>query len=147
MIIVNGFQPLTIITKCSILDVAAVLDLRLVTSYIHSKLRMIQLEQLRLHTSSKHKEMHPKHVEHLKSRLKDHNVGPFEDSSTTCVRTGLESNFRALQVLFLNHFHALNLNHTLNHIFIPSITSMPLSIASADSSSYQSDKAGFRIML
>ena len=25
-IVVNGFQPLTIITKCSILDVAAVLD-------------------------------------------------------------------------------------------------------------------------
>ena len=29
MIIVNGFQPLTIITKCSILDVAAALDLPL----------------------------------------------------------------------------------------------------------------------
>ena len=27
MIKVNGFQPLTIITKCSILDVTAVLDL------------------------------------------------------------------------------------------------------------------------
>ena len=26
VIIVNGFQPLTIITKCSMLDVAAVLD-------------------------------------------------------------------------------------------------------------------------
>ena len=26
VLIVNGFQPLTIITKCSILDVAAVLD-------------------------------------------------------------------------------------------------------------------------
>ena len=26
VIIVNGFQPLTIITKCSIVDVAAVLD-------------------------------------------------------------------------------------------------------------------------
>ena len=26
VIIVNGFQPLTIITKCSILDIAAVLD-------------------------------------------------------------------------------------------------------------------------
>ena len=26
VIIVNGYQPLTIITKCSILDVAAVLD-------------------------------------------------------------------------------------------------------------------------
>ena len=26
VIIVNGFQPLTIITKCTILDVAAVLD-------------------------------------------------------------------------------------------------------------------------
>ena len=30
VIIVNGFQPLTIITKCSILDVAAVLDLPLI---------------------------------------------------------------------------------------------------------------------
>ena len=29
VIIVNGFQPLTIIIKCSILDVAAVLDLAL----------------------------------------------------------------------------------------------------------------------
>ena len=29
VIIVNGFQPLTIITKCSILDVATVLDLPL----------------------------------------------------------------------------------------------------------------------
>ena len=29
VIILNGFQPLTIITKCSILDVAAVLDPRL----------------------------------------------------------------------------------------------------------------------
>ena len=28
VIIVNGIQPLTIITKCSILDVAAVLDLQ-----------------------------------------------------------------------------------------------------------------------
>ena len=26
VIIVNGFQPLTVITKCSILDLAAVLD-------------------------------------------------------------------------------------------------------------------------
>ena len=35
MIIVNGFQPLTIITKSSILDVAAVLDrpLRLVMAH------------------------------------------------------------------------------------------------------------------
>ena len=32
VIIVNGFQPLTIITKCSILDVAAVLDLPLFVS-------------------------------------------------------------------------------------------------------------------
>ena len=30
VIIVNGFQPLTIITKCSILDVAAALDPSLV---------------------------------------------------------------------------------------------------------------------
>ena len=33
MIIVNGFQPLTIITKCSILDVAAALDPPLNTTY------------------------------------------------------------------------------------------------------------------
>ena len=31
VIIVNGFQPLTIITKCSILDVAAVVDPPLLT--------------------------------------------------------------------------------------------------------------------
>ena len=32
VIIINGFQPLTIITKCSILDVAAVLDPPLATT-------------------------------------------------------------------------------------------------------------------
>ena len=31
VIIVNGFQPLTVITKCSILDVAAALDRPLVS--------------------------------------------------------------------------------------------------------------------
>ena len=31
VIIVNGFQPLTIITKCSILDVAALLDPSLIS--------------------------------------------------------------------------------------------------------------------
>ena len=36
MIIVNGFQPLTIITKYSILDVAAVLDPPLQTSIMES---------------------------------------------------------------------------------------------------------------
>ena len=35
VITVNGFQPLTIITKCSILDVAAVLDPPLVTGMTH----------------------------------------------------------------------------------------------------------------
>ena len=34
VIIVNGFQPLTIITKYSILDVAAVLDPSLVTKTV-----------------------------------------------------------------------------------------------------------------
>ena len=34
VIIVNGFQPLTIIIKCSILDVAAVLDPPLISSNI-----------------------------------------------------------------------------------------------------------------
>ena len=33
MIIVNNFQPLTIITKCSILDVAAVVDLPLISNF------------------------------------------------------------------------------------------------------------------
>ena len=33
VIIINGFQPLTIITKLSILDVAAALDPSLVTPY------------------------------------------------------------------------------------------------------------------
>ena len=32
VIIVNGFKPLTIITKCSILDIAAVLDPPLVSN-------------------------------------------------------------------------------------------------------------------
>ena len=36
VIIVNGFQPLTIITKRSILDVAAVLDPSLVAKSDHS---------------------------------------------------------------------------------------------------------------
>ena len=34
VIIVNGFQPLTIITKCSILDVVSVLDPPLVIEYV-----------------------------------------------------------------------------------------------------------------
>ena len=37
VIIVNGFQPLTTITKSSILDVAAVLDLPLTSSKAHSE--------------------------------------------------------------------------------------------------------------
>ena len=35
VIIVNGFQPLTTITKCSILDVAAVLDPPLLPDTLH----------------------------------------------------------------------------------------------------------------
>ena len=35
VIIVNGFQPLTITTKCSIFDVAAVLDPPLMTCYVN----------------------------------------------------------------------------------------------------------------
>ena len=38
VIIVNGFQPLTIIAKCSILDVAAVLDPPLNTVFLKIKL-------------------------------------------------------------------------------------------------------------
>ena len=34
MIIVNGWKPLTVITKCPILDVAAVLDLPLTLTLI-----------------------------------------------------------------------------------------------------------------
>ena len=36
VLMVNGFQPLTIITKCSILDVAAVLDPPLVVMCLMS---------------------------------------------------------------------------------------------------------------
>ena len=42
MIIVNGFQPLTIITKRSILDVAAALDPPLVVSSSISRPRMLR---------------------------------------------------------------------------------------------------------
>ena len=44
LIIVNGFQPLTIITKCSILHVAGVLDLLLTlsTSFITFHLNFFQ---------------------------------------------------------------------------------------------------------
>ena len=43
MIIVNGLQLLTIITKCSILDGSAVLDLYLITviSFLHLSLNFI----------------------------------------------------------------------------------------------------------
>ena len=44
VIIINGYQPLTIITKCSILDVAAVLDLPLITlntSLLEGKLSLV----------------------------------------------------------------------------------------------------------
>ena len=66
----------------------------IVTSYIHSKLRMIRRENRRLHTSSKHKEtaishkrMHQKLVENLKSESKDYSVNAFEDSSAICIST------------------------------------------------------------
>ena len=39
VILVNGFQPLTIITKCSILDVAAVLYPPLLYFYSHDNIR------------------------------------------------------------------------------------------------------------
>ena len=37
--------------------------------------------------------MHQKHVENLRSQLKDHNVDPFDDSSAICVSTGQEIDF------------------------------------------------------
>ena len=43
MIIVNSFQPLNIITNCSILDVAAVLDLFLATASNHAMFQIYQL--------------------------------------------------------------------------------------------------------
>ena len=45
VIIVNGFQPLTIITKSSILDVAAVLDPPLLTNAQKCKLRSENLKE------------------------------------------------------------------------------------------------------
>ena len=57
-------------------------------------------KKLRLHTASKHKvttishkQMHQKHVENLRSQLKDHNVDPFDDSSAICVSSGQEIDF------------------------------------------------------
>ena len=72
----------------------------IVISHIHSKLRMIQREKLRfMHIPSMKKRMHQKHVENLKSELKDYNVDPFEDSSAICISKGQEINFSVLQDL------------------------------------------------
>ena len=63
-------------------------------------------EKLRLHTTPKHKgtttsyrQMHEKHVENLKSQLKDYNLYPFEVSSAICISTGQEIDFSVVQVL------------------------------------------------
>ena len=69
----------------------------IITSHIHSKLRQVQREKLRLNTSSKHKEttlnnkkLHQKHVESLKSKLKDYNIDPFGNSPTIHMSSGEE---------------------------------------------------------
>ena len=46
VLIVNGFQLLTIITRQSILDVAAALDPPLVTSYVCIPAKLISLKEL-----------------------------------------------------------------------------------------------------
>ena len=67
---------------------------------------MIQWEKLRLHISSKHKEvtishkrMHQKHIKNLKSLLNNYNVDHFEDSSTICINTGREIHFSVVRGL------------------------------------------------
>ena len=40
VIIVNGWKPLTIVTKCSILDVVVVLDLLLALDHLYKELKI-----------------------------------------------------------------------------------------------------------
>ena len=75
-------------------DIYIAVNKWIVTSDIHSKLRMIQREKVRLHTSSKHKETtishkrtHQKLVKSLKSESKDYSVNAFEDSSAIWIST------------------------------------------------------------
>ena len=70
---------------------------------MNNQTRVIQREKLRLRTSSKHKEttishkrMHQKHVENLKSQLKDYKVDPSEDSSSIGISAGQEISFSVL---------------------------------------------------
>ena len=70
---------------------------------MNNQTRVIQREKLRLHTSSKHKEttishkrMHQKHVENLKSQLKDYKVDPSEDSSSIGISADQEISFSVL---------------------------------------------------
>ena len=65
---------------------------------------MIQQEELRLHTSSKHKEtaisnkrMHKMYVKNLKSQLKDDSVEHFENSSSIFITTGEDIDLSVLQ--------------------------------------------------
>ena len=53
MTIVNGFQPLTIITKCSILDIAAALDPPLNIAYVKHKDSCFSKDNLEIHVTSK----------------------------------------------------------------------------------------------
>ena len=53
VIIVNGFQPLTIITKRSILDVAAALDPPLVTIILNGKLVFDELAKYPVFSTNK----------------------------------------------------------------------------------------------
>ena len=82
-------QIMYILCKAEILKKKKIFFFNLVLQQMNNQTRVIQREKLRLRTSSKHKEttishkrMHQKHVENLKSQLKDYKVDPSEDSSS-----------------------------------------------------------------
>ena len=74
----------------------------LVLQQMNNHTRVIQREKLRLHTSKhkettiSHKRMHRKHVENLKSKLKDYKVDPSEDSSSIGISADQEISFSVL---------------------------------------------------
>ena len=47
--------------------------------------------------------MHQKHVENLKSQLKDYKVDPFEESSAICLSTGL---WQPISLIRNNHYES-----------------------------------------
>ena len=96
-------QIMYILCKAEILKKKKIFFFNLVLQQMNNQTRVIQREKLRLRTSSKHKEttishkrMHQKHVENLKSQLKDYKVDPSEDSSSIGISADQEISFSVL---------------------------------------------------